>query len=266
MKQKIVLGISILVGLLAFWLTTRYLKTERERLYAGAEKIKILAASRDLAAGAVLRYDDLGKKSVYKSAVGENVFKLDDLNRVLDRKLRFSLKRGEPLWWSHVEVSEHEREGLAPMIKSGLRAISIAVGGEAAVSGLVQPNDRVDILGTFTFPSKTVPGEMESITLTVLQDVTILATGQQLAKDSIFQPEQRTRRAGGYNMVTVEVTPREAELLVFAQHVKGNLTLSLRNPSDVSYESDLPDIDFGQLQHSLPELNLFRQQHIRHKK
>ena len=72
-------------------------------------------------------------------------------------------------------------------------------------------------------------------------------------------------RAGGYTTVTLEVTPRETELLVFAQQLQGRLTLSLRNPSDVSFEKDLPSVDFNRLEESLPDLNQYRQRNIRHK-
>ena len=69
-----------------------------------------------------------------------------------------------------------------------------------------------------------------------------------------------------YNSVTVEVTPREAELLVFAEHVRGQLILALRNPTDLSYEKDLPNINFQHLENRLPELNEYRQKYIRMKK
>jgi pilus assembly protein CpaB len=131
------------------------------------------------------------------------------------------------------------------------------------VSGMVEPNDHIDVLGTFTLPS-TVPGEMESVTLTVLQDVTVLATGQQLARQ--LSGGRRGARDTGYSTVTLEVTPREAELLVFAQQARGKLTLSLRNPSDISFEKDLPKIDFKLLQTELPALNLYRQKNIRMKR
>ena len=38
MKQRIVLIASVLIGLLAFWLTGDHLQRERARLYAGAVK------------------------------------------------------------------------------------------------------------------------------------------------------------------------------------------------------------------------------------
>lgn len=265
MKQKVVLAIAAVIGLFAFVMTHRYLEAERDKLYAGAEKIQVIAVSEDVPAGAVLTMDVLGKKWVFKQAVGAQAVLPDDLNLVLGKRLKFALRREDPLLWSHVDVPERLRYGLSPMIKPGMRALSLAIAGEAAVSGLVQPNDRVDILGTFTMPSATAPGQMETITLTILQDVSVLATGTRLARSEGGYQSAFEGRPTSYSSVTLEVTPREAELLVFAQNMKGQLTLTLRNPDDVSFEKDLPAVNFKQFESKLPELNTFRQRTIRHK-
>ena len=182
---------------------------------------------------------------------------------ILGKKTQFEIKAKEPVLWSYIEGGNPSERGVAEMVKSGMRAISLAISGAPAVSGMVQPNDRIDVLGTFSFPSKSAPGQMEAVTLTVLQDVTVLATGQQVTRPAAGA---RARSAAGYNSVTLEVTPREAELLVFAQQMRGSLFLALRNPTDMSFESDLPEINFEQLEKKLPELNQYRQQNIRHKR
>lgn len=271
MKQKMVLAISLLIGVLAFWLTRQYFNAQkeaiardRERILAGVRMVKVIAAFRDLPAGTILQRKDLAEKTTFDRELTDKTILPKDADRILGRKLKFAVQKEETLLWTVVDVPYYPGSGLAPMVNPGLRAVSISVGGAAAVSGLVQPNDRVDILGTFFFPSKKVSGEMEAVTLTVLQDVTVLACGQTLAKQEDFGPQRRSS-AAGYATVTLEVTPREAELLVFAETMKGRLTLSLRNPADISYEKDLPEIDFEHVEKKLPELNLIRQISIRHK-
>lgn len=262
MKMKIILVAAILSGVGAFVLTHSYLKAERAKIYAGAERIQIIAASADLPAGTVLRAEDLGSKTVFKASVGTDTVKMEELSSIVGKKLLRPIRRMDPLTWSHIGVSEQMRSGLAPTIRPGMRAVSLGIGGEAAVSGLVQPNDRVDILGTFSFPSPTQAAQVETVTLTVLQDVTVLATGQRLAKGGSFADDGRSF---GYSTVTFEVTPREAELLVFAQNMRGQLTLTLRHPEDVSFERALPEVNFQFLEKSLPEINLRRQREIRNK-
>lgn len=264
MKQKVILIVSVLVGIIAFILTNKYLRDLKADLYRGAAKIPIIVANRDLPGGTTLELKDLAKKDEFASAVGENIFGPKDLDNIIGKRLKYPLDKGDPVWWSHVDLPERSRSGLAPMIQIGLRGVSVAISGAAGVSGLVRPNDRVDILGTFSFPSRTNPEQMESVTLTLLQDVTVLATGQRLARDDIGQGYDR--RSGAYSTVTFELTPREAELLVFAQHVKGQLALSLRNPEDISFEDSLPSVNFDHIETKLEEYNLYRQREIRLKR
>ncbi|MDE0839927.1 MAG: Flp pilus assembly protein CpaB [Kiritimatiellae bacterium] len=271
MNQKIVLAVSIVIGAMAFLLTVKYLKTKEtefqkrvEELYRGARKISVIVAKNDLPQGAVITKADLAKKEVFEieTTIRGHAVTREDAELILGRKTLFTINSGEPIFWSDIEGGGRSGGGLSSAIKPGLRAISIETGGAAAVSSMAQPNDRVDVLGTFSFPSKANPEEMETVTLTILQDVTILATGQKMAN----QRGTVNSRVNSYSTVTLETTAREAELLVFAQQMRGRLYLSLRNPADVSFEEDLPEINFRQLETSLPELNQYRQRTIRHKK
>jgi len=272
MKQKIIPIISIIVGILAFCLTALFLNAQREKvekakreLLAGAKQINVVVAANDISAGVAIRKEDLISVAFIESAVPDDVVQAEDWEKLKGKKLLKPIGKGRPISWFFIEGSELFNEtSLAAIVSKGMRAISLPINGSAAVSGMVQPNDRVDILGTFSFPSKKVANEMENVTITVLQDVTILATGQNMAK----QPSLRRKQMGSsstFNAVTIEVTPREAELLVFAQQMKGSLTLSLRNSADNSFEKNLPEVNFQHVETSLPELNLHRQKEIRHK-
>lgn len=270
MRNKIIPIVSVLVGILAFSLTYRFLQSrladleakERE-LYEGAATIRVAAAARDIPGGTTITKGDIGTKTVFRRSVGDGVVTPEQIEMIYGRKALFTLNFKDPVFWSYIEGASPTDASLASIVTPGMRAISISASGAAAVSGMVEPNDRVDVLGTFSFPSESVPGEMELVTLTVLQDVTVLATGRRMAKAI---PERgRSRDTTGYSTVTLEVTPREAELLVFAEQMRGRLALSLRNPKDVTFERDLPDINFTHLENSLPEMNLYRQKNIRRK-
>ena len=266
MKQKSVLIIAILAGLIAFWLTGQYLRHEQERMLGEAKRIFVIVANSDLPAGSILKNTDLAKAAVFQSSVGGRAILPESVLDVVGKKLLFNISRGDPIQWSDIDVPAQGAAGLAEMINPTMRAVSIPVDANASVSCMVKPNDHVDILGTFTFPSATVPDGLETITLTVLQDVTVLATGQALANQVTAQGVRPERATRSYGAVTFEVTPREAELLVFAQTVRGRLTLALRNPADVTFITNTPAINFEHLQKKLPELNIIRQHDIRHKK
>lgn len=260
MKQKLILVIALISGVAAFWLTGQYLKRERDRIRKSVVMETVVAARKVLPAGTVLQESDLGLIDVPKGSVSSRAVQRHEYKQILNKKLLYSIPQGAALLWSDIDAPRPGESGLADTIRTELRAISISVDAVSSVSGLVRPNDRVDILGTFTFP--TPEGEMEVVTMTVLQDVSVLATGQQMGKEDSGQRQAANR---GYGTVTFEVSPKEAEMLVFAQAVKGRLTLTLRNPEDISFEEDLPQVNFEHIKNNIETLNNERQINIRRK-
>jgi pilus assembly protein CpaB len=263
MKNKLILVIAVLVGILAFWLSARYLKSERNKLYGKYGTIEVLVASRSLTAMTIISSDDLRKTKVLKTYVGNNAFLANQSSQIIGKRLKTSMERGNIFSWRDIDMQHEIRTGLSAIVNKRNRAVSISIAGAAAVSGLVKPNDHVDILGTFTFPSRTNPQQIESVTLTLMQNVTVLATGRKLARkmsENGLENEQ-----DGYSTVTFEVTPREAEILVFAQQTRGQLYLSLRSPDDIYSEEELPSVNFDYLESVLKDLNTRRQIRIQSK-
>ena len=269
MKQRVILIVAVVIGLFAALLTRQYLSAKDrevtgklakiERTY---RKVEVLVAARPLPAGSVLTRDSIGKIAVFERQLRSDAIRVDDYPSILGRKIVNRLDTGAPFFWGDIEGGAPGSGGFAQDIKPGCRALSINVAGAAAVSGMVRPNDRIDVIGTFSFPSHEHPGELELVTFTIIQDVTVLATGTETAKSTLGS----TRRTGSYSMVTLEVTPREAEMLVFAEQIKGRLTLALRNPTDVHYESELPRVNFEKIEGEIEKLNLYRQKTLLHKR
>lgn len=261
MKNKTLLLLAILLGALAFIMNTRYLRKERDLLYKGAVKIQVLAAARDLPKGTELKISgedaDIGVVSVYKSAVGDNVLLPSDLNRLAGKKLRHSLKRKEPVWWSHVDMPRGLRSGLASSIqydsmgRDNYRALSVPISGAAAVSGMIKPGDYVDILGTFNMPSKLNPQLTENVTSTLFPKVKVLAVGNRVGND----PNMPSRSSG--STITFEVEPKVAEIIVFAQH-SGQLYLTLRHPDNPDTSTPGVRIDFDTIESLVPAINANR--------
>ena len=134
MKSKMVLLVSLSIGLVAFWLTARYLKSERERLEGLAIKIQVVAAARDLPTGTVLKRSDLAVSSVPKNEITGRAVLADDFREILDRKLVFNVSYGRAILWSDVGVEETGDVKLSDTISRELRAISISVDNVASVS------------------------------------------------------------------------------------------------------------------------------------
>lgn len=265
MKRQIVLIVSLVAGLLAAVLTRVYVahkesevEKQKSALMAKYGTIDVLHFKRDLPAGTVVSRADFLGGHVPALGMRGQAIEVDDLMTIVGRKTLLPHKLGEVVFWSDIEGGNLSDKGLSASVKRQMRAISINVSGAASVSGMVKPNDHVDVIGTFNFPDDE--GKLKKgdpVTCTILQNVLVLATGRETAKTPAR--ELGSLSGAGYTMVTIEVTPREAEMLAFAEQIRGRLVLTLRNSSDTSTEKELPNVDFTKIRSEIEELNQKRQ-------
>jgi len=265
MKRKVVLVASLVAGVIAAVLTRICIQAkdaEVAELQASLNRrygtMEVLCFYNEVPAGTVLSRQDLGIKTVPALGLRGQALTADNLGDVVGRKLLLGHRRGDVLFWADVEGGNPADKGLSADIKKQMRAVSINCSGAASVSSMVKPNDHVDVIGTFDLSDGSAGGSRVKslVTCTILQNVLVLATGSRTAK---MQDRDRTN-PGGYSTVTLEVTPREAEMLAFSEQIKGRLVLSLRNRNDTSFEKELPKVDFEKIRGEIEELNLQRQQ------
>ncbi len=264
MQRKIVLIASLVAGLIAAVLTRTYLtlkeneiKAEKQRLIDKYKTIEVLAFTHDIPAGTVLARRDLGVMTVPARGLRGQALTEANLSDVVGRKIVIGHKEREVVFWSDIEGGNPAARGLSADVKRQMRAMSINVNGAASVSGMVNPNDHVDVIGTFNFPDDE--GKIrrgDPITCTILQNVLVLATGKETAKS---HTRELGFKSSGYSTVTLEVTPREAEMLAFAEQIKGRLILTLRNRNDTSSEKELPQVNYEKIRQEMEELNQKRQ-------
>ncbi|MBQ6136527.1 MAG: Flp pilus assembly protein CpaB [Kiritimatiellae bacterium] len=265
MKRQIVLVVSLVCGLLAAIMTRLYISAkeaevadEKTRLLNKYGTIDVLAFAKDCPAGTVITDAEIGHKIVPRMGLDGQAVERSDMKIVLGRRLANARSKLEVLFWSDIEGGDPSMKGLSSEIRRQMRAISVNVNVSSSVSGMIKPNDHVDVIGTFNFPDdegKIKRGD--PVTSTVLQNVLVLATGKETSKT---QGSSRSLGVNqGYSTVTLEVTPREAEVLAFAEQIKGRLVLTLRNRNDTSYEKQLPQVDFNKIREEIEDLNAKRQ-------
>ena len=161
----------------------------------------------------------------------------EEVDLVAGEMVRHPLEADKPVLWTDLQVEE--MEGLAEVVKRDERAITIPVNDVTGVGGLVKPKDHVDLIGTFETENYSEVSDrvgtargmsrvpVDTATITLLQNVTVLATGRSLSEGLAGLG----RGGPGYSNVTLLVTPEEAQMLVFCLK-RGEITLSLRNPED----------------------------------
>lgn len=269
MKQKIIVIIAVATGILAVCLSAAIiarkkaaLENERKAL-TQQEMVKVVVLKESRPSGSRIQENLLGMKSFPASAISQRAIVATEDNqeyiiaRLTGRTLATGVEKHKPLMWNDIQGGNLEDGGLASTLGRNMRALSISVSGASSVSNMVRPSDRVDVLGTFTLPSKSIAGETELVTLTILQNVIVLATGQETT-------ESYAGHLSNYSTVTLEVTPSEAEVLTFAEQMRGRLTLSLRNPRDTSYTKELPSVNFEEIRSKLEAMNRERQNAKKH--
>lgn len=131
------------------------------------------------------------------------------------------------------------RTGLSRQISHGKRALALNISERQAVSRLIKPGDRVDIIAGIDI-SGGARADMQKI-VTVLQDVLVLSTGMNMTNSipmiGVETPQvirkMNLNTYSQYNTMTLEVDPYDAQKLEFLILFSGRpLSLSLRNSSD----------------------------------
>ncbi len=98
---------------------------------------------------------------------------------------------------------------------------------------------------------------MDTLTITILQNVKILATGTDFGKT--LAPQGARRKS--YSTVTLALTPKEVEMIIFASQ-KGKLSLSLRNSEETKIESEQQSVNFKYFQEHVNDYNKARAKRI----
>lgn len=134
------------------------------------------------------------------------------------------------------------QSGLSRQIAVGKRALSVQVQESQAVSKLIKPGDRVDVLATIDYAG----GKKERIKVkTVLQDVLVLSTGLyvtnsvpivNLQTSETESREMKLNKYVNFNTVTLELTPFEVQKMIFLVSSGGSIYLTLRNNDDKAIE------------------------------
>src|ERR1700722_13059645 len=216
-RLTMALLVSLLIsGLFTFWLSRRVKATH----VAAPQKRMIVGAKEAVEAGQLLKPENLRLIEWPVSPAG-SVVKIED---VADRIVLFPVAKDQPILTSYL-APPGVGSGLTAKIPSGMRAISVRSDEVVGVAGFLLPGTHVHVL--LTYHSDKSP---DSRTATVLQDVVVVAAGQQIRPD----PEGKPTSVN--NVVTLLLTPADSEKLVLATNL-GAIRFVLRNGADTGLAS-----------------------------
>lgn len=205
--------IAFIVALVTYSKFSKKTEVETKAVMVRPEPVAV--ATTDLAWGTTLDLHMIKVMPYLKESLPAGYF--TDPSNLVGRTVLYPISVNEPIFESRLAPTTVGAGGIAAVVKPSKRVMAIKVNKIIGVAGFLHPGNRVDILVTIS--SKPV------ITKTVLENMLILAIGPRMAAGSKKEKTQPT------NVVTLEVTPEEAEKLALAVN-KGSITLVLRNYAD----------------------------------
>ena len=188
--------------------------------------VTVLAASRDIPAGNLLKPADVTDKQIPNASVPADATIDSEAERraLYGAMVRRGLSKGDVIRGADA-LRPGDHGFLAAVLKGDMRAVTVGVDAISGTAGLIWPGDRVDLILTQTIADPSLPVGRRIVAETVVSDVRVIAIDQRMvegAANSGPTPEART--------VTLEVSKTDAQGVQVAVRL-GRLSLSVR-PAD----------------------------------
>jgi pilus assembly protein CpaB len=227
--KRIVLAVVIALAFAAgaTYLVYKGLRTQRA---AVPETLKIVAASKNVDAGAVLGPENLTVMDWPANRPITGTF--SKVEEVSGRSLIYPVSQNQPIVGNDL-AAPGSGIGLTVKIPEGMRGASVKSNEVTGVAGFLYPGSHVDILVSYR-----PPNGQGQITQTVLQDVEVLTAGQHIEPDPQGKPET-------VSVVTLLLSPQDSEKVALAQQ-EGNIQFVLRNGADKTKAITTP-VDMAEL-------------------
>jgi pilus assembly protein CpaB len=182
---------------------------------------QVVVAKVDIPVGSRIIAEQLTVAQFPRNVTPEGAF--GTMDKLIDRVAVVRIGAKEPVTESRL-APVGAAGGLSSVIPDGFRAMTVKVDEVVGVSGFIMPGTLVDIV-VVTQPPKN-SGQDEMVSKIVLQNIKVLASGQNIDKPKNDREVERAVRA-----VTLQVTPEQAEKLALASS-EGRLQLVMRNSVD----------------------------------
>ncbi|MEJ7929740.1 Flp pilus assembly protein CpaB [Ramlibacter sp. AN1015] len=216
LKALFLLLLAVLLGLAAAFYATRWVA--QRGTFAST---KVAVAAVDIELGSRINPQMLTIVEWPAGSVPPGAF--SDLAKLQDRVVKTTIPRGDTILERKL-APPGTKGGLSAVIAEGKRAMTVRVNDVVGVAGFALPGNYVDVMVNARKGSRAGNGGEETeISVTVLEQVLVLAIAQEASRDDT-KPKV-------VSAVTLELSPEEAEKLDLARNV-GSLSLVLRNQLD----------------------------------
>lgn len=236
MKRAQIIGIAIaaVAGIAAFTMMKGVVnqKPELKTREVQVDATAVLVASKDIALGEIVNEHHMNWQTWPTEGVTPGLITKDRASAKHELSgaiARAPIIAGEPIT-AHKLIKAGQGGVLAAILPAGMRAVSTKIDQKTAVGGLILPNDHVDVI--LIRRQRARNGNDEHVSDTLFRNVRVLAIGQQIETAA---GKKAADSSGGSTTATLELTPRQAELLALANNM-GEITLALRSVADMNSE------------------------------
>jgi pilus assembly protein CpaB len=223
-RSFIPFGVALAIALITSVLIYGYLQKKTRVQQVIAETQPVAVAATDLSWGTTLTKEMIKEVNFLKGSLPESVFSTS--SSLVGRVLVYPVRANEPIFESRLAPTSVTTGGVVAVIGPKKRAVGVKVDKVIGVSGFIRPGCRVDVLITLTTGKTYNP-----VTKTILENLLVLAVGSETKEKKGLEERASTAVLGLADVITLEVTPEEAEKLAMAA-VEGRIQLVLRNFND----------------------------------
>ncbi len=219
-----------------------YRVLESTKASSRIETRSVVIALNDMPEGSAISRDAIGTAAWPVATIPAGAFGHAD--SVAGRVTRVSIFKGEPIVPGRL-APEGVGPGLEIKISPGKRAMAVRINDVAGISGLIQPNSRVDVLVSLRQEGTSRASQVAKL---FMENMRVLSVGTQVQRGA-------DGRAIAATTATLEVTPEEAERLAVAVN-QGTIQLVLRgygDPDSVSTRGATSRDVLSQLREEVPE-------------
>jgi pilus assembly protein CpaB len=238
---------SLIVGLLGVLLVWAYIQQEQSKIQAEfGDRVSVVIASQDINEMEVISEAMLAVKNVPRkfvqpgsAIIKEGMEQEKAFSSIVGKVALTPIQKSEQILSTKI-VKPGAETGLSSQVAVTKRALAIPVNNVTGVTKLLKPGDRVDIVAKISY--RMSDEKQASEIKTVLQNIQVLSVGELIQNNgsSIADTDPITgatrfknlRSDRDYDTVTIEVTPTEAQVLIYSIEESSGLYLTLRNPVD----------------------------------
>ncbi|MFH1246051.1 MAG: Flp pilus assembly protein CpaB [Candidatus Omnitrophota bacterium] len=232
MNRKIGVIVAVVLGGFAVILTNVYFQQKEKKLHF--EEAAVLVAAKEISKGELIEYEMVTFKSMPVPFIQPGALTAKEM--AVGKTALGTIMAGEQILATKL-TTPGAGLTLAGKTPPGKRAMTISLENVSAVGGMVYPGDHVDVLGIFANPP---------VTLTLFQDVLILAVGQDMLPtgEGARRKELPVASPRTKDSMTLALSPQETQIISVAI-ANGKISLTLRPRMEVG--KALPPIDLSNL-------------------